>query len=70
MVTTWLNGQTAASAGEVRTLLGALPARFAAALLAALSTEAGERHAYGDGAPTYRARASAISAKGGRGEYV
>lgn len=69
-VTTWLNGQTAANDGGVRTLLGALPARFATALLAALSTEAGERNAYGDGAPSYRARANAIKAKGDRGEYT
>ena len=69
-VTTWLNGQTAASAADVQTLLNALPGRFATALLAALSTEDGERHAYGDGAPVYRARAEAISARGGRGEYT
>lgn len=69
-VTTWLNGQTATDAAGVQTLLNALPGRFATALLAALSTEDGERHAYGDGAPAYRARADAISAKGGRGEYT
>lgn len=68
-VTTWLNSQTATNTAEVRTLLGALPGRFAAALLAALSTAAGERHAYGDGAPAYRARANAIKTKGDRGDY-
>lgn len=68
-VTTWLNGQTAANVGEVNTLLGALPGRFAAALLAALSTVDGEKHAYGDGAPSYKARADAIKAKGDKGEY-
>jgi hypothetical protein len=68
-VTTWLNGQTAANIGEVKTLLSALPGRFATALLAALSTEAGEKHAYGDGAPSYKARADAIKAKGDKGDY-
>jgi hypothetical protein len=67
---TWLNGQTAADAAGVTTLLGGIPSRFAAALLAALSTEAGERHAYGDGAPAYTTRATAVSAKGARGEYA
>jgi hypothetical protein len=56
-VTTWLNGQTAASVAQVR------------GLLAALSTPAGERHAYGDGAPAYRARANRIKAKGDAGDY-
>ncbi len=66
-VTTWLNGKTAATAADVTTLLGALPGRFASALLAALSTEDGEKHAYGDGAPSYTARANAIKAKGDKG---
>ncbi len=68
-VTTWLNGQVAASVAQVRTLLGRLPGRFAAALLAALSTPAGERRAYGDGAPLYRTRANSIKAKGDAGDY-
>lgn len=66
-VTTWLNGKTAATAAEATMLLGALPGRFASALLAALSTEDGEKHAYGDGAPSYKARADAIKAKGAKG---
>ena len=68
-VTTWLNGRTAATVGGVRTLLGALPGRFASALLAALSTAAGEHRAYGDGAPHYRARVDAIKQKGDSGYY-
>ena len=68
-VTTWLNTQTAASAGDVSTLLGKLPGRFTTALFAALSTEDGEKHAYGDGAPSYKARATAIKAKGVKGDY-
>jgi len=72
MVTTWawLTGQTASSQAQVQGLLNQVPGRFASALLAALSTEDGEKHAYGDGAPSYRARANAIRAKGGRGEYT
>ena len=50
-------------------LLASIPGRFAANLLAALSTEDGEKHAYGDGVANYTARVNAISAKGGRGEY-
>jgi hypothetical protein len=68
-VTKWLNGQTAAKYGEVKTLLGAVPGRFASALLAALFTIDGEKHAYGDGATSYKARADAIKAKGAKGEY-
>ena len=68
-VTTWLNAQTAASVADVNSLLGKLPGRFADALLAALSTEDGEKHAYGDGAPSYKARANAIKAKGKKGDY-
>jgi hypothetical protein len=68
-VTTWLNGQTAASEDDVRILLNTLPERFSTALLAALSTEDGERNAYGDGAPAYAARATAIQDKGDVGEY-
>jgi hypothetical protein len=66
----WMNGQTTSSEAGVRRLLRRIPARFAAALLAALSTEAGELRAYGDGAPLYRARANAVRAKGDRGEYT
>lgn len=66
---TWLNGQTAASIDEVKALLRAIPGRFSSALLAALSTEDGEKHAYGDGAPSYKARAEAVKAKGDKGDY-
>jgi hypothetical protein len=69
MAMAWLATQTASSTTQVKNLLKKMPARFAAALLAALSTEAGERRAYGDGAPAYRARANAIQSKGTRGEY-
>jgi len=69
-VTTWLNSQAAANVADVNTLLGRLPNRFGAALLAALSTADGERRAYGDGAPLYLARANAIKAKGDSGGYT
>jgi hypothetical protein len=65
----WLGTQTAASVADVTTLLGEIPDRFAAALLAALSTEDGEKHAYGDGAPSYKARAKAIKKRGDAGKY-
>jgi hypothetical protein len=65
----WLNGQTASSVVGLAMLLSSIPGRFAANLLAALSTEDGEKHAYGDGVANYTARANAVSAKGGRGEY-
>jgi hypothetical protein len=65
----WLNGQTVNGPTEVVSLLVQVPKRFAANLLAALSTEAGEKHAYGDGAPSYKARADSISAKGAKGDY-
>ena len=66
---TWLNTQTASNMVGVATLLGGIPGRFAAALLAALSTEDGEKHAYGDGAPSYKARAEEIKKKGDKGDY-
>jgi hypothetical protein len=65
----WLSKQTAASVADVTTLLGEIPDRFAAALLAALSTEDGEKHAYGDGAPSYKRRAKAIKKRGDAGKY-
>jgi len=69
VTTKWLGTQTAASVADVTTLLGEIPNRFAAALLAALSTEDGEKHAYGDGAPSYKARAKAVKKRGDAGKY-
>lgn len=65
----WLMRQTAANEDFVRLLLESVPARFANALLAALSTEDGEIHAYGDGAPRYQARAELIKGFGRDGIY-
>jgi hypothetical protein len=67
---TWLNGQTATDEAGVRVHLTKIPVRFADALLAALSTEDGEKHAYGDGAPSYKARADKIKEKGTKGDYT
>lgn len=69
VVTTWLNSQSAAHAADVHALLAQVPGRFAQELLAGISTEDGERRAYGDGAPHYAARAQSIMRKGNRGEY-
>jgi hypothetical protein len=66
----WLNGRTASSAGEVRNTL--LPqaldegVRVYNTFVAAPSTE---EDAYGDGAPSYLARANAVKAKGDAGDY-
>lgn len=66
---TWLSTQTAANIEEVKTALRGMAGKFSSALLAALSTEDGEKHAYGDGAPSYKARADAIKDKGAKGDY-
>lgn len=66
---TWLNTQTAANVEEVKTALRGMAGKFSSALLAALSTEDGEKHAYGDGASSYKARADAIKDKGAKGTY-
>jgi hypothetical protein len=67
---TWLNGQTATSAAQIRSTL--LPQamtegiRVFNALVAAPTTEG---DAYGDGAPLYKARADTIKTKGDAGDY-
>jgi hypothetical protein len=68
-VMTWLNTQTADNPFELVDLVKQVPKKFAANLLAALSTEDGEKHAYGDGAASYKARADSIAAKGAKGDY-
>ena len=65
----WLDGQTAETPIRLAGLLASIPGKFGANLLAALSTEDGEKHAYGDGVANYTARVNAMSAKGGKGEY-
>src|SRR5262249_21981963 len=68
-VMNWLNGQEADGPTGVISKVMEIPKRFAAALLAALSTEDGEKRAYGEGAPSYKARADSIKAKGDKGDY-
>jgi hypothetical protein len=65
----WLNSQTVSGPVPLAMLMSSIPGRFAANLLAALSTEDGEKHAYGDGVANYTARANAIKAKGDKGDY-
>lgn len=61
----WLATQTAASVSDVQALLAQVPARvIASSRAAAGSTDEKETRAYGDGAPAYKARADAITAKG------
>ncbi len=68
-VMAWLNTQTVSGLWDLMSTLNQIPGRFAANLLAALSTVDGEKHAYGDGASSYKARADSISAKGAKGDY-
>jgi hypothetical protein len=59
----WMNSQTVESWFGAAGLLGQVPKRFATGLLAALTTEAGEKHAYGEGAPAYTLRVESIKAR-------
>jgi hypothetical protein len=64
----WLNTQTAASVADVATLIAQVPARVITASQAAVGTlDEKESRAYGDGAPSYQARADAIRTKGALG---
>jgi hypothetical protein len=71
---TWLSAQTAATVAEVEALIAQVPGRVITASQAAVGTvDEKETRAYGDGAPSYKARADAIKAKGdlgtGKGGY-
>lgn len=66
---TWLTGQTASTKAEVETLLGTLRSKIVQYILANGAGAVGELHAYGDGAPSYKARAEAIKKKGDGGGY-
>lgn len=66
----WLNTKVAASVAEVNVLLGQVPARVAATVQAAMAYPGRELRAYGDGAPLYLARATAIKTKGDAGGYA
>ena len=58
----WLKGQAAADEAEVRTLVNQVPAKMRENYATAYSPGK-ETRAYGDGAPSYKARADAITAK-------
>lgn len=64
----WLSSVQAESTEQVAQLVGAVPSRVLRTIVAAMGT-AGERRAYGDGAPLYRKRAKAIRARGKAGKY-
>lgn len=66
---TWLRTQTASTVAEVEALVREVQNRVVRHLVATVVGTPGELVAYGDGAPSYLARANAITAKGGRGEY-
>jgi hypothetical protein len=65
---TWLGTQTAADEAEVRTHVNQVPAKMHENYATAY-TPGKETRAYGNGAPAYRARADAITAKGTSGGY-
>ena len=65
----WLATQTASTQADVEALLRGLQTRIVQYILANGAGSVGELHAYGDGAPLYRARATAIRVKGTAGGY-
>ena len=65
---TWLSAQTAGSVADVQALIAQVPGRVITASQAAVGTlDEKESRAYGDGAPSYQARADAIRTKGALG---
>lgn len=68
VATHWLDTQTASTVADVNLLLKQVPVRAVAALVAGMGVPA-EHRAYGDGAPAYKTRADAITAKGAAGDY-
>jgi hypothetical protein len=65
---TWLSAQTAGSVADVQGLIAQVPGRVITASQAAVGTlDEKESRAYGDGAPSYQARADAIRTKGALG---
>jgi hypothetical protein len=65
---TWLSAQAAGSVADVQALIAQVPGRVITASQAAVGTlDEKESRAYGDGAPSYQARADAIRTKGALG---
>jgi hypothetical protein len=67
----WLNAQTASSRTQIQNTLLRRALRESMTVLEALMETApgAEQRAYGDGAPVYQARASAVRTKGDAGDY-
>jgi len=65
---TWLGTQTAADDAGVTTLVNQVPDKMRESY-ATSYTPGKESRAYGDGAPSYRARADAVKTKGDGGGY-
>ena len=65
----WLRTQTASSQADVEAHLRTLQTRIVQYILAHGAGSVGELHAYGDGAPLYRARAQAIQRRADSGGY-
>lgn len=66
---TWLTAQTASTQADVEAHLATFRGKIVQYILANGAGSVGELHAYGDGAPLYKARADAIKAKGDGGGY-
>jgi hypothetical protein len=66
---TWLNAQTATSIADVNALVAQVPGKVIATRQAAMTFPGREQRAYAAGAPAYKARADAITAKGTAGKY-
>lgn len=67
---TWLNAQTAANVGAVNAMVQQVPARVANTVATGMAFPGLEERAYGDGAPAYLARATAIKKKGDANGYA
>ena len=65
----WLTAQTASTVAEATTLVNRLPGKMHESYAASYSPGK-ESRAYGNGAPSYLARATAISTKGSTGGYA
>jgi hypothetical protein len=66
----WLSTKTASSVADVNHLLGQVPTRVAQTVNTAMAWPGREERAYGDGAPAYLARATAIKTKGDANGYA
>lgn len=65
----WIATQTATTKAEVEAHVSAMRSKIVQYIIANGAGSVGEVHAYGDGAPSYNARAVAIKKKGDAGGY-